>query len=372
MRIAVISTPFVDVPPRDYGGTELVVYELAEGLTRRGHEVVLFATGESRTSAELRWLYPRAQWPPAMLPDVEHVAWALAQVRAEGFDLVQANSAATLAMGRLVPEVPIVYTLHHARDAGLSAFYRRFPEAWYVAISADQRSREVLVPHCDVIHHGLDPANYRVASRAEDYVCFVGRFACVKGPHTAIDAAARAGVRIRVAGEVHPVDREFGAREVEPRLARPHVEYLGRIGLREKAPLLAGARALLAPIEWDEPFGLALIEAMLSGCPVVAYGRGSVRELVEEGVTGFIARDADHLVALIRHGGPLDDFDRAACRARAVKRFSADRMVRDYERLFERVLRAREAAAAAPAGAAVAPIPGMAGANGESDYGLVA
>ncbi len=170
-------------------------------------------------------------------------------------------------------------------------------------------------------------------------MAFIGRFAKVKGPHTAIDAAAQAGVPIRVAGETHSVDGEFGRREVEPRLAQPHVTYLGKIGMEEKVPLLRDARALLAPITWDEPFGLILAEAMLSGCPVVAFGRGSVPELVEEGVTGFLPRDAAELVEIIRPGGPLDDFDRRRCRERAVERFGRDRMVADHERLDRSIAR---------------------------------
>src|SRR5581483_2872780 len=160
--------------------------------------------------------------------------------------------------------------------------------------------------------------------------CFVSRLAREKGPHTAIDVAAAAGLEIRVAGRVHPPDRAFAAREVEPRLALPHVTYLGGIGTDVKVPLLRDARALLAPVEWDEPFGLILIEAMLSGCPVVAFGRGSVPELVEPGVTGFVVRSAEEMAAVIRRGGPLEGFNRRRCRARAIQRFSRARFVRDH------------------------------------------
>jgi len=341
MRIALISTPFVAVPPRLYGGTELVVHELAEGLVARGHEVVLFATGESRTTAGLRWLYAHAQWPPEMLADLNHVSWAMQQVAQHGaFDLIHAHSAVALACARLVPEIPMVYTLHHEREEQLSAFYRHCQNAHYIAISEDQRRREIAMRDVTVIHHGLDPAKYQYSAHpAGDYVCFVGRFSRVKGPHTAIDAAARAGVPIRLAGEVHPPDEAWAAAELQPRLDQPHVCYLGGIGLREKAPLLCGARALLAPIEWNEPFGLILIEAMLSGCPVVAYERGSVPELVEDGLTGFIAHSFEHLVELIRPGGAVDSFDRRRCRARAIERFSRDRMVAEHLALYDRACR---------------------------------
>ncbi len=350
MRIAMVSTPFLAVPPRDYGGTELVIYELVEGLVARGHQVTLFATGDSQTSAELRAKYPVGQWPPTMLSELDHVSWALREVAEGSFDVVHLHCAVGLAFGRLLP-VPMVYTLHHVRTRDYSGYYPSFPEVHYVAISADQARREVALPHVTVIHHGLDPARYQWTSHPSDYVAFIGRFAEVKGPHTAIDAAEAAGLPIRVAGETHGVDGDFGRCQVEPRLSRPHVSYVGKVGMAQKVPLLRDARALLAPITWNEPFGLVLAEAMLSGCPVVAFGRGSVPELVEEGVTGFIPADEKEMVEIIRPGGPLDDFDRRRCRRRAVERFGRDRMVVEHERLY-RAIRRGGARAPAMAGAA--------------------
>lgn len=338
MRIAFISTPFLSVPPATYGGTELVVHELAEGLVARGHEVTLFATGDSATAAELRSLYPQAQWPPDPLTDLNHVSWAMQHIRQIGpVDVIHAHSAVALACARLLPAVPLVYTLHHERVERLSAFYRYCLAAHYVAISESQRRREVQLPDVTVIHHGLDPAKYQWVERAADYVAFIGRLSRVKGPHTAIDAAARASVPIRTAGEVHSPDEEWAWCELRHRLLKPHVHHLGAVGLSIKVPLLRDARALLAPIEWNEPFGLVLIEAMLSGCPVVAFGRGSVPELVEEGVTGFVAESAEHMAELIRPGGAVDGIDRRRCRERAVERFSRERMVADHERLYARV-----------------------------------
>jgi glycosyltransferase involved in cell wall biosynthesis len=334
MRIAMISTPFVPVPPLHYGGTELVVYELAEGLLERGHDVTLFATGDSRSRARLCSLYPRAQWPPAAFIDLNHTSWAMARVAEGAYEVVHAHSAAALALGRLLPGIPLVYTLHHAFEPELSTYYADFPEVEFVAISGDQRSRETGAPRCSVIHHGLDPSRYRSTVRPGAYVCFVGRFAREKGVHTAIDAAARAGVPIRVAGEVHPRDRDFGRAEVEPRLRLPHVTYLGCVGTEQKVPLLRDARALLAPIEWNEPFGLILIEALLSGCPVVAFRRGSVPELIEHGVTGLIADSPEEMAAWIRPGGAVDQLDRQRIRASAVSRFNHRRMALEYERLY--------------------------------------
>jgi glycosyltransferase involved in cell wall biosynthesis len=311
-----------------------MIAELSEGLSQRGHDVVLFATGDSTSSTELRYLYKGAQWPPDHLQDMNHVSWAIQQAYTGDFDVMHAHSPSALAFTRFSSSPPLVYTVHHGREDDLSRFYTFFPDVHYVAISHDQAARETDLPRLHVVHHGLDPAKYEWCSHAGDYVCFIARFSPVKGPHTAIDVAEDAGVAIRVAGETHPMDTEFNERELAPRLHRSHVTMLGSIGMAEKVPLLRDARALLAPIEWDEPFGLALIEAMLSGCPVVAFPRGSISELVEPGVTGFVVRDRNEMRDIIRPGGPLDYFDRSRCREHAAERFGRDRMVADYESVY--------------------------------------
>jgi glycosyltransferase involved in cell wall biosynthesis len=341
MRIAMISTPFIPVPPRDYGGTELVVHELTEGLLQRGHQVVLYATADSRTRGPLQALYAEARWPPEPLADLNHVSWALREAAERDFDLVHAHSASALALARLASHLPLVYTLHHAAEPTLSDYYRYFPEVTFVAISADQARREPGARAEAVIHHGLDPTAYRWTTRPREYVCFLGRFAPEKGLHTAIDAAGRVGVPILVAGETHPVGRQYYEREIVPRLGARHVRLLGPAGPSEKARLLRDARALLAPIAWEEPFGLVMIEAMLSGCPVVAFARGSVPELVETGVTGFAVHTVEEMARAIRPGGPVDRLDRRQIRELAVHRFGRDRRVDGYERLYRRVVRHR-------------------------------
>lgn len=342
MNIAMISTPFISVPPKEYGGTELIVHELVEGLVARGHQVTLFAPQDSRTSAELRSLYPTACWPPHPLPDVNHTAWAMEQVRDGGFDLVHAHSAAALAISRFVRGTPLVYTIHHVRDEAYSSFYRHYPEVRYVAISRNQASCETDLPRLQVIHHGLNPSSYEWQEAAERYVCFVGRYSEIKGPHTAIDVAERAGVPIRMAGEIHDEDLDFARNALERRLDGAHVRNLGAVDRSGKVPLLKAARAMLMPITWNEPFGLVMIEAMLSGCPVVAYPRGSVPELVEEGVTGFVVNTEDEMVDVIRPGGRIEGFDRRRCRERAVERFSSARFVAEHEALYERAIDGRE------------------------------
>lgn len=341
MRIAMISTPFVSVPPQDYGGTELVVYELVEGLADLGHDVTLFATGDSVVRSAREHLYRTAVWPPHALAELNHVSWAMSRIAGNDFDLVHAHSAVALAIARFLPELPLVYTLHHDQQKETSEFYASFPDAYYIAISQNQKDREVPLPSCDVIHHGLSVDRFEWTDQPGDYVCFLARLAEVKGPHLAIDVAQRAGLQIRVAGDVHPPDRQFAERELRQRLDFPHVTYMGTVSVREKIPLLRDARALLAPICWEEPFGLVLIEAMLSGCPAVCFPRGSAPELVEPGVTGFLVHSTDEMADVIRPGGPLDSFDRRRCRERAVERFNRTRLVADHVALYERIIAER-------------------------------
>jgi glycosyltransferase involved in cell wall biosynthesis len=315
-----------------------MVYELAEGLVEEGHEVALFATGDCLTRAKTNFLYPEAQWPPDPLTELNHCSWAMEEIASGDFDVAHVHCASAVAMARLVRDLPLVYTVHHERTESLSEFYRHFPDPWYAFISHSQCRLEIPLPRWDVIHHGLDAARFQVTDEPDRYVCFVGRFSKVKGPHVAIDVAQKAGLPIRVAGEVHPPDRDFAAAELEHRLKSPHVRFIGCVGIKEKVPLLRRARALLAPLAWEEPFGLVLIEAMLSGCPVVAFSRGSAPELIEPGLTGFLAESAEEMAEIIRSGGPLESFDRNRCRARAVERFSRTRMVNEYLRLYKRVL----------------------------------
>jgi glycosyltransferase involved in cell wall biosynthesis len=344
LKIALVSTPFLAVPPHNYGGTELIIYELAEGLVKAGHEVVLFATGDSQSSGELRSLYATPQWPPNPFVDLNHASWAMQQTSLEDFDVVHAHSAVALALGRLVADVPLVYTLHHPPVEDFSKFYEDFPEVHYVAISERQMELETQLPHCTVIHHGLDASRFQCTDQPEDYVCFVGRYSDVKGPHTAIDAAQKAGVPIRVAGEVHWPDREFAERELNARLQLPHVTELGCINVAKKVPLLRNARALLTPITWEEPFGLIIIEAMLSGCPVVSFPCGSAPELIENGVTGYLVKDLEEMAEVIRPGGVLDQFDRHRCRSIAEKLFGSDRLIADHVRVYQAAIKNRRSA----------------------------
>jgi glycosyltransferase involved in cell wall biosynthesis len=346
VRIALVSTPFIRVPPAGYGGTELFCYELAEELHARRHDVTVFTTGDSSTSCKKRWLYPRPEWPPAAHDEVAHAAWAFSEIARGEFDVVHLNSALGLPFARFVA-TPVVYTLHHHRMESMSRLYARDQRATFVAISRRQMELETALDDAVVIHHGVAPSRYPPSVRDAGYLLHLGRYAPEKGTHLAIDAARAAGLPIKLAGRVHEQDAAYFAEHVAPRLGQEGVEELGEAGHARKVGLLRGARAVILPLQWEEPFGLVAVEAMLCGTPVLGFPRGSFPEIVDEGVTGFLA-PPDDVEALGRIAAGLADFDRRACAARARERFSTAVMVDAYEALYRRV-RARRAAVIAPA-----------------------
>jgi glycosyltransferase involved in cell wall biosynthesis len=339
MRIALVSSCAVSVPPRAYGGTELVVAELAKNLTRLGHDVTTFATGDSEPAGKLDYRFEKPIWPPFESAELRHAAYSWQKITAApgAFDIVHTHQAASLAFASLAPSTRTVYTVHHCRDEQLIELYRDFADATYVGISRRQAELAPEIPMDEIILHGLDPDLYETGRGDGGYVAFLGRFAHEKGPHFAIDAARKAGVTLRMGGGVHPPDRPYFEREVRPRMedGKGGVEWLGELSHVPKLSLLGGARAMIFPIDWEEPFGLVMIESMLVGTPVIAFPRGSVSEVVEDGVTGFIVRDVAEMAERIRH---LDSFDRGRCRERARERWSSLRMAREHVTLYERVL----------------------------------
>lgn len=329
-----VSTPFVPVPPPRYGGTELIVAALVEGLAGAGHELTLFSCGGSSAPCEVRALYDAPRWPPCPYVEADHAGWAIREILAEErpYDLVHAHVPSVLPWAPLI-DAPLVYTVHHAREdcPSLLPAYRR-ARAQFVAVSRRQRELLPEVDRAAVIHHGVEPSGYRLGDGRGGYAAFLGRLSRVKGVHRAIDVARAAGVPIRIAGKPHDEDDYFAAC-VRPRLGRLGVELLGEVGGPGKVAFLGDAAALLFPIDWEEPFGLVMIEAMLCGTPVLALPRGSVPEIVEDGVTGFVCRDTAEMTSRLR-AIARGAFDRRRCRERALARWSAARMVEDHLRLY--------------------------------------
>jgi glycosyltransferase involved in cell wall biosynthesis len=342
MRIALVSTPFVAVPPPGYGGTELVVGELALVLAARGVEVVLYATGDSHLPGiEVRWYFPEAQWPPDAHVDHLHSTWSLRDAARDprGFDVVHIHTVGAVEMAHLSP-YPLVYTLHHDANPALSESYRRAPRMTMVAISGAQ-ARNERAGVSAVVHHGLDPSRFHRMSD-QGYLLFLGRYDRVKGVAQAIEVAARARLPLVMAGRPH--DGDYYLNELKPLVDRHNVLDVGVVGGARKAALIARARAVLFPIQWEEPFGLVMIEAMLSGVPVLGLARGSVPEVIEDGVTGVVCDDPTEMVAAARVAERF--FDRARIRRIAEQRWSAERMAADYLRIYQAARQDRLAPAA--------------------------
>jgi len=348
LRVALVSTPFVALPPKGYGGTERVVADLAYALTARGAEVVVYATADSDLPGiELRSNLAAARWPPERGLEREHAAWALRDAAKDprGFDVVHVHSPGAVEAAQLSP-YPVLCTLHHDHDPELTGIYRRFPEVKLIAISRAQARREPA--GCwSVVHHGLDPARFRPLPD-QGYLLFIGRFDRVKGVTQAIEVAARADLPLVLAGEPH--QRDYYENEVRPLVQKHGVLEVGPVGGDCKAALIARARAVLFPIQWEEPFGLVMIEALLSGVPVLANARGSVPEIIEDGVSGVLCDDPIEMVGAARIADKL--FDRERIRRLAVERWSSLRMADDYLRLYRAARAQRQAAEELGPGAA--------------------
>ena len=338
MRIAHVSPLYERVPPRLYGGTERVVYNLVEEQVRRGHEVTLFASGDSTTTATLSAAVPRALRLDHSLGDplAPHIV-LMSQVfgRAEEFDLIHCHvDYLAFPFSRLVA-TPTVHTLHGRLDVPhLRPVMSHFDTVPIVSISNAQRRplEDLRLAWAGTVHHGLDLESYPPGTGGGGYLAFLGRLSPEKRPDLAIEAAKLAGVPLKIAAKVDPVDRPYFEEEIEPLLSHPLIEYLGEIGEDDKPAFLGNAAGLLFPIDWPEPFGLVMIEALACGTPVIARPFGSVPEIIVPGRSGFIADSVDDIVEAVRH---LDRIDRAACRREAEARFSVERMVDGYEAIYE-------------------------------------
>jgi glycosyltransferase involved in cell wall biosynthesis len=339
MRIALVAPPFIAVPPQRYGGTELFIAHLACGLVRLGHEVIVYANGESSVDCEVRALYPKSEWPitsdlNSNLKDLNHTAWACSDA-AGSVDLLHLNNSPGLAFSRFLDQ-PIVYTLHHAHERGLSDFYAAYPDVTYVTISEFQRTIEKM-PRMVAIHHGLDLTRYPLVERKQPYLSFLGRIAPAKGPHLAIQAAKKAGIPLKIAGEIQPMYRDYWETQVRPHVDGRFIEFVGEADHAAKVDLLGNSLAMLFPIQWNEPFGLVMIEAMACGTPVLALPGGSVPEIVRDGVSGWICEHVDEMAAHAR----AIDLEAAACRRYVDENFSIDKMVRRYEGVYQGALAER-------------------------------
>jgi glycosyltransferase involved in cell wall biosynthesis len=345
VRIALIAPPWYRVPPSGYGGIEWVVALLADGLTDRGHDVTLFAPPGSETEAEL--VSPLAEVPPQEVigdPWYEAAHAVPAYDRADEFDLLHDHTGPVGASIGAMSEAPTVHTLHGPFTEQAHMLYSRVARRhWFVAISERQRSMgPPNLRWAGVVYNGIPMDRYPLRADKGDYLFFLGRADEEKAPHLAIQAARKAGRRLVLCVTTkNEREQTYWAEMVEPILG-DDVEVHGECDQEQKTRLLAGAAALLFPIQWAEPFGLVMTEAMACGTPVVAWRNGSVPEVVADGETGFIVASVEEMAAAVDRVGALDP---QVLRARVQERFSAEAMVAGYERAYERALAGERAAA---------------------------
>ena len=342
MRIAQVAPLYEAVPPGAYGGTERVIATLCDGLVAHGHEVTLFASDTSESAAKLE-AYGQPLRERLTGGDMVDLAphlhlQMLAEVyrRHDEFDLVHSHLDVWTLPFTVLSDTATVITMHGRLDLDfLRDLLPRYASVPLVSISDDQRRavEDLGLTWAATVYNGLDFGAYREAAHdSEGYLGFVGRIAEEKGPLAALEVARRTGLPLRMAAKVDPLDEDYYENEVQPQMG-PDVDFIGEIEERDKPAFYAGARATLFPSDWPEPFGLVMIESLAAGTPVIALRRGSVPEIIEDGVTGFICDDVDGMVRAVARIGEIDP---EVCRQHA-ERFSGTVMCRGYERVYERL-----------------------------------
>ena len=334
MRVAVLAPISWRVPPRHYGPWELFASLLTEGLVSRGHDVTLFATGDSKTSARLCSVIPRGWSEDGSIDPKVAECLHISEVfeRASEFDVIHNSfDFLPLTYSGLI-STPMITTIHGFSSPDIVPVYAKYNDTTsFVAIS--EADRHPALDYLATIHHGIDMGAFTFNPSPGSYLAFFGRIHPDKGVVAAIEAAERAGIPLRIAGIIQ--DETYFEKEIVPRLDRERVRFVGPVQAEDRSSFLGGAVALLHLVDFDEPFGLSVVEAMACGTPVIAFGRGSMPEIIIEGSTGSIVTDVESAAEVARRIG---QFDRATVRASAVQRFSADRMVDDYVAAYRQVI----------------------------------
>ncbi|MBD2102778.1 glycosyltransferase family 4 protein [Leptolyngbya sp. FACHB-261] len=343
MRIAQVAPLWERVPPPAYGGIELVVGLLCDELVRRGHEVTLFASGDSISLAKLEAVHPRALRLDAAVKETaiyEMLQLSRVYEQASEFDIIHSHmGCAALAYANLV-KTPSVHTLHGIFTPDNEKMYVHARQQPYVSISEAQREPRLNLNCVGTVYNGIDTSTYKFQEKPEDppYLAFLGRISPEKGTHLAIEIAKRSGWHLKMAGKVDVVDVEYFEQEIKPHIDGKQIEYLGEANHEQKSDLMGAAVATLFPITWREPFGLVMIESMVTGTPVIAMNLGSTAEVVVHGKTGFLCNSLEEAIAAIDR---VPELDRRACREHVLAKFSVQRMTDGYEAIYQKIVAER-------------------------------
>jgi glycosyltransferase involved in cell wall biosynthesis len=339
MKIAQIAPIVERVPPRTYGGTERVVHSLTEELVKRGHEVTLFASGDSISSAKIQSVYPRSL-REAKLPDIYGsnpwtlLNFGLAYDMQDQFDVIHDHTMPLSLPAANVASTPVIGTMHGAFNATNRKLFQTLRHPNIVSISQAQIFSAPNINHLGTVYNGLPMEHYPFSNEHEGYLLYVGRIAMEKGVHHAIEVADQLDMPLIIAAKLDPTDQQYFKGYIEPRLSN-RIKWIGEVDEEERNKLMSKAKCFLHPVTWREPFGLTLIEAMATGCPVVAFNKGSIPEIIKTGVTGFVVEDSESMIDAVEG---IDVIDRAACRDHVLTNFSAVKMADNYEELYKKLV----------------------------------
>ncbi len=343
MRIAQVAPLAEQVPPPGYGGIELVVSHLTDELVRRGHDVTLFASGDSQTLARLESVTPKALRLNRTIN--EPAVYELLQLKgileqAEKFDVIHFHTGFTALPWAELLKTAVVHTLHGRFTEHNHKLFSQYSEQCYISISNAQREFAPELNYISTVYNGINLQNYPFHAKPlpSFYLAFLGRISPEKGPQQAIEIARAVGWPLKMAGKVDAVDEDFFKQEIEPQIDGKQIQYLGEVTHAEKVELIANAAVTLFPITWSEPFGLVMIESMCTGTPVIGMNLGSVPEVIVHGKTGFICQTIEEMIAAIPKALELD---RQACRDHVVDNFSITQMVNGYESAYQQVIAER-------------------------------
>ncbi len=340
MRIAQIAPLWEQVPPPAYGGSELVVSLLTEELVRRGHDVTLFASGDSTTHAKLESVHPKALRLDTSVKDYniyDMLNMSRVYERADDFDIIHSHVGCVAMPYSTLVKTPTVHTLHGIFTPDNEKMFRHVRNQPFISISNSQRDHRLGLNYLDTVYNGIDPNTYEFHAQPDHppYLAFLGRMSPEKGAHLAIEIAKKSGWHLKMAGKVDAVDLTYFEQEIKPHIDGSQIEFLGEANHQQKSILMGGAVATLFPITWKEPFGLVMIESMVTGTPVIAISLGSAPEIIAHGRTGFLCQNVEECIASIDLAAQLD---RRVCRDHVLINFSAKRMADGYEAVYQKIL----------------------------------
>lgn len=338
MRILQIAPLWIPVPPITYGGTELVISWLTEELVKRGHEVTLLASGDSKTSAKLIPIWPRSLWRANL--SMPHAAFALAYEKLfeiwENFDIIHDHCEFYTAPFSRFLKRPIVSTVHHPMYEEMIILFKKFPQINYVAVSKNQKRSASGVNFIKTIYHGLPIEKYSFNQNPKDYLLWLSKVAPNKGPAEAIEIAKRTGENLILSGNILEEYSDYFEYRLRPLIDGKQIQFVGAADFEKKIELLKNAKAFIFPVKRPEPFGLVVIEAMACGTPIITYKVGAMPELIKDGKTGFLVENQEEMIKALRK---IDQIDRVACRRHVARKFSLRKMVNKYEALYNKILK---------------------------------